>query len=40
MWRDSGIFEKFPDGSILWRACFDGRYEAPHSQPTIAGTYA
>jgi len=21
------IFEKFPDGSTLWRACVSGRYE-------------
>ncbi len=27
MRRDYDIFEKFPDGSTLWRACVSGRYE-------------
>lgn len=26
--RDYDIFEKFPDGSTLWRACIHGRFEA------------
>jgi hypothetical protein len=26
--RDYDIFEKFPDGSTLWRACVRGRFEA------------
>jgi hypothetical protein len=26
--RNYDIFEKFPDGSTLWRACVPGRYEA------------
>jgi hypothetical protein len=26
--RDYDIFEKFPDGSTLWRACVSGRYAA------------
>jgi hypothetical protein len=25
---DFDVFEKFPDGSTLWRACVNGRYEA------------
>lgn len=28
MRRDYDVFEKFPDGSTLWRACVVGRYEA------------
>ena len=28
MRRDYDVFEKFPDGSTLWRACVTGRYEA------------
>jgi hypothetical protein len=28
MRRDYDIFEKFPDGSTLWRACVAGQYEA------------
>jgi hypothetical protein len=28
MRRDYDVFEKFPDGSTLWRACVPGRYEA------------
>jgi hypothetical protein len=28
MRRDFDIFEKFSDGSTLWRACVSGRYEA------------
>ena len=28
MRRDFDIFEKFPDGSTLWRACVRGRFEA------------
>jgi hypothetical protein len=27
MRRDYDVFEKFPDGSTLWRACVSGRYE-------------
>jgi hypothetical protein len=26
--RDYDIFEKFSDGSALWRACVSGRFEA------------
>jgi hypothetical protein len=26
--RDYDVFEKFPDGSTLWRMCVPGRYEA------------
>jgi hypothetical protein len=28
MRRPYDVFEKFPDGSTLWRACVSGRYEA------------
>jgi hypothetical protein len=28
MRRQYDVFEKFPDGSTLWRACVAGRYEA------------
>lgn len=28
MRHDYDVFEKFPDGSTLWRACIAGRYEA------------
>jgi len=28
MRREYDIFERFPDGSTLWRACTAGRYEA------------
>lgn len=28
MRRDYDIFEKFADGSTLWRACISGRFEA------------
>ena len=27
MRRDYDIFEKFPDGSTLWRACVTGHFE-------------
>jgi hypothetical protein len=26
--RDYDIFERFPDGSTLWKACVRGRFEA------------
>jgi hypothetical protein len=26
--RNFDIFEKYPDGSIIWRACAFGQYEA------------
>jgi hypothetical protein len=28
MRRDYDVFEKFPDGSVIWRACITGRHEA------------
>jgi len=28
MQRDYDIFEKFPDGSTVWRACAHGQFEA------------
>jgi len=28
MRREYDLFEKFPDGSTLWRACVTGRYDA------------
>ena len=27
MRRDYDVFEKFPDGSVIWRACITGRHE-------------
>jgi hypothetical protein len=36
MRRDFDIFEKFHDGSILWRACARGRYEATRKMQELA----
>jgi hypothetical protein len=36
MRRDFDIFEKFPDGSTLWRACVNGRYEAQRKAQEFA----
>jgi len=36
MRRDYDIFEKFPDGSTLWRACVAGRYEAQRKVAELA----
>ena len=34
--RDFDIFEKFPDGSTLWRACVRGRFEAQRKLDELA----
>ena len=34
--RDYDIFEKFPDGSTLWRACVRGRFEAQRKMDELA----
>jgi hypothetical protein len=36
MRRDFDIFEKFPDGSTLWRACVPGRFEAQRKMQEFA----
>jgi hypothetical protein len=36
MRRNYDIFEKFPDGSTLWRACVAGRYEAQRKMQAMA----
>jgi hypothetical protein len=36
MRRNYDIFEKFPDGSTLWRACVSGRYEAHRKMQAFA----
>jgi hypothetical protein len=36
MRRDFDVFEKFPDGSTLWRACVHGRYEAQRKMHELA----
>jgi hypothetical protein len=36
MRRDFDVFEKFPDGSTLWRACVNGRYEAQRKMYELA----
>ena len=36
MRHDYEIFEKFPDGSTLWRACVLGRYEAQRKLQELA----
>jgi hypothetical protein len=36
MRRDYDVFEKFPDGSTLWRACVSGRYEAQRKMNQFA----
>jgi hypothetical protein len=36
MRRDYDIFEKFPDGSTLWRECVFGRYEAHRKMQELA----
>ena len=36
MRHDYDIFEKFPDGSTLWRACIAGRYEAHRKMQELA----
>jgi hypothetical protein len=34
--RDYDIFEKFRDGSTLWRACVSGRFEAHRKMQEFA----
>lgn len=34
--REYDIFEKFPDGSTLWRACVSGRYGAQRRMQELA----
>jgi hypothetical protein len=36
MLRDYDIFEKFPDGSTIWRACVFGQYEARRKLQDLA----
>jgi hypothetical protein len=36
MRRDYDIFEKFHDGSTLWRACVSGRFEAHRKMQEFA----
>jgi hypothetical protein len=36
MRRDYDVFEKFSDGSTLWRACVAGRYEAQRKMHELA----
>ena len=36
MLRDFDIFEKFPDGSTIWRACVFGQFEATRKLQELA----
>jgi hypothetical protein len=36
MRRDYDVFEKFPDGSTLWRTCVSGRFEAQRKMQELA----
>jgi hypothetical protein len=36
MLRDYDIFEKFPDGSTIWRVCVFGRHEARRKLQDLA----
>ena len=36
MRRDYDVFERFSDGSTLWRACVAGRYEAQRKMHELA----
>lgn len=36
MRRDYEVFERFPDGSTLWRACVRGRCEAQRKMYELA----
>jgi hypothetical protein len=36
MRRNFDVFEKFPDGSTLWRVCVNGRYEALRKMHELA----
>jgi hypothetical protein len=36
MLRDFDIFERFPDGSTIWRVCVYGQYEAERKLQELA----
>jgi hypothetical protein len=36
MRHEYDIFEKFPDGSTIWRACVSGRYETERKMQELA----
>jgi hypothetical protein len=36
MRHDYDIFEKFPDGSTIWRACVSGRYQTARKMQELA----
>jgi hypothetical protein len=36
MRHDYDIFEKFPDGSTIWRVCMSGRFEAERKMKELA----
>ena len=36
MRREYDIFEKFPDGSIVWRVCVRGQFEAKRKVKELA----
>jgi hypothetical protein len=36
MLRDFDIFEKFPDGSTIWRTCVFGKFEAQRKMQELA----
>ena len=36
MWHEYDIFEKFSDGSTIWRVCVSGRYEAKRKMRELA----
>jgi hypothetical protein len=36
MLPDFDIFEKFPDGSMIWRACVLGQFEAERKLQALA----
>lgn len=36
MLRDFDIFEKFPDGSTIWRTCVFGKFEAERKMQELA----
>jgi hypothetical protein len=36
MRRDFEIFERFPDGSTLWKCCVRGRFEAKRKMQELA----
>jgi hypothetical protein len=36
MRHEYDIFEKFPDGSTIWRSCVSGRYETERKMQELA----